>query len=212
MAKKKKEEPVVDNETGKIKVKAKKEQQPTGNETKGNVTKVKAKMKKSPEDLSKETITKINLDQPAEEVKVEETPVESKEETSIVEEVIEKPIETKEENTETPVVEEITGETVEEQVENLESQTTDAIVEAQETGQPLPENVQKLVSFIEETGGDITDYVTLNQDYSKLDNHTLLKEYYKSTKPHLSEDEVDFVMEDTFAYDEDEDSEKDIKR
>ena len=212
MAKKKKEEPVADNETGKIKVKAKKEQQPIGNETKGNITKVKAKMKKSPEDLSKETITKINLDQPSEEVKVKETPIESKEEAPVVEEVIEKPIETKEENTETPVVEEITGETVEEQVENLESQTTDAIVEARETGQPLPENVQKLVSFIEETGGDITDYVTLNQDYSKLDNHTLLKEYYKSTKPHLSEDEVDFVMEDTFAYDEDEDSEKDIKR
>ena len=65
---------------------------------------------------------------------------------------------------------------------------------------------------MDETGGDITDYVTLNQDYSKLDNHQLLKEYYKSTKPHLSEDEIEFVMEDSFSYDEDESTEKEIKR
>ena len=110
-------------------------------------------------------------------------------ETPILEEVIEE-VSVKEE-VETPVVEEITNE---EKVEKIETQVTDAIVESESTGKPLPEGVEKLLSFMEETGGDVNDYVMLNQDYSKLDNHTLLKEYYRSTKPHLSEEEVDFVM------------------
>ena len=57
MAKKKKEEPKVDNETGSLKVKEKVEKQPDGNETKGNVTKVKEKMKK-PTEVIEETIDK----------------------------------------------------------------------------------------------------------------------------------------------------------
>ena len=229
----KKEKPVADDSTGKIKVKAKKEQQPDGSETKGNVTTVKTKMKQKPVDLSEKSITKVNLDKtpkPEEnEIKEDNTnnegmATESKDanapqeqekvqseaetqETPILEEVIEE-VSVKEE-VETPVVEEITNE---EKVEKIETQVTDAIVESESTGKPLPEGVEKLLSFMEETGGDVNDYVMLNQDYSKLDNHTLLKEYYRSTKPHLSEEEVDFVMEDTFAYDEEEDGEKEIKR
>ena len=68
------------------------------------------------------------------------------------------------------------------------------------------------MNFMEDTGGDLNDYVQLNRDYGELDNHTLLKEYYKSTKPHLLEDEIDFIMEDTFSYDEDVDEDKHIKR
>jgi hypothetical protein len=231
---KKKEEPIADNEVGKLKVKAKKEQQPTGNETKGNVTKVKAKMKQAPEDLSKETITKVDLTKPlkTEEDAVskqstDEVPVHDESGTSekVVEEIVEKtdgePTGEKpsdEVQDETPVVEEITDEEKTEEVEvkqeadDIKTHVEDALDHSRETGKPLPENVQKLMDFMEETGGDLTDYVTLNQDYSKLDNHTLLKEYYKSTKPHLSEDEINFVMEDTFAYDEEEDSDKEIKR
>ena len=65
---------------------------------------------------------------------------------------------------------------------------------------------------MEDTGGDLEDYIKLNQDYAKLDNHTLLKEYYKQTKTHLEDEEIDFLMEDQFSYDEDIDDEKDIKR
>ena len=111
----------------------------------------------------------------------------------------------------TPVVEEITNET-EQEAEEVAEVVEQALTESMETGKELPENIQKLMFFMEETGGDLNDYVTLNQDYSELDNHTLLKEYYKSTKPHLTEEEVDFVMEDTFAFDEDVDEEREIKR
>ena len=76
----------------------------------------------------------------------------------------------------------------------------------------LPENVQKLVDFMNETGGTIEDYVRLNADYSNVDETALLKEYYKQTKSHLENDEIDFLIDDNFAYDEDMDDERDIKR
>jgi|TARA_B110000211_G_scaffold232281_1_gene295662 hypothetical protein len=193
----KKEGPVADESIGKLKVKEKPEVQPTDNETKGNVTTVKAKMKQEPEDLSKPTVTKVNLDSPVEATEVIEP------EQEVVEEEPQEQIVVQSEDT--PVLEEVTNEEVAETVE-------EAIVESMETGKDLPENIQKLMHFMEDTGGDLNDYLTLNQDYSELDNHTLLKEYYKSTKPHLSEDEVDFVMEDTFAYDEDMDEDRDVKR
>ena len=196
---KKKEGPVADESTGKIKVKEKTEVQPTGNETKGNVTTVKAKMKQAPEDLSEQTVTKVDLSQPVEKA-------ETVEPTETVVEVVEETVLPTEE---VPVIEEITNE---EQVEEIADTVQEAIAESIEAGVELPENIQKLMNFMEDTGGDLNDFVTLNQDYSELDNHTLLKEYYKSTKPHLSEDEVDFVMEDTFAYDEDMDEDRDVKR
>ena len=116
------------------------------------------------------------------------------------------------ETQETPTLEEITEEEVQEEVEELTEQVEEAVAEAEATGKKLPENIQKLMEFMEETGGDLEDYVKLNQDYSKLDNHTLLKEYYKQTKPHLDNEEIDFMMEDYFSYDEEIDEDIDIKR
>jgi len=209
MAKKKKEEVV----------------EKTTNEPKGDVTKVKAKMKK-PTEVVEETITKIDLSKPpktetdavqereTEEIHVGESSGDSEtmgeggaeSDTAKVEEVKDEP-----EAEDTPVVEEITNETKQE-VEELAEQVTDAIIETQETGEDLPENIQKLMDFMEETGGDLNDYVTLNQDYSKLDNQDLLFEHYKQTKPHLNIEEINFLMEDQFSYDEEVDDEREIKR
>jgi len=109
---------------------------------------------------------------------------------------------------ETPVLEEITDE--EETV--TEEEVLEVIAEAEALGKDLPENIQKLVDFMEETGGDMSDYVKLNQDYSKLDDNSLLREFYKQTKPHLDNDEINFLMEDTFSFDEDIDEDRDIRR
>jgi hypothetical protein len=76
----------------------------------------------------------------------------------------------------------------------------------------LPDNVEKLVTFMKETGGTIEDYTRLNADYSNVDENTLLREYYKNTKPHLSEDDLSFVMEENFSFDTDLDEERDIRR
>jgi len=76
----------------------------------------------------------------------------------------------------------------------------------------LPENVEKLVEFMKETGGTVEDYVRLNADYSNINEEALLKEYYKKSKPHLNDEEIGFVMEDNFYYDEEVDEERDVKR
>ena len=76
----------------------------------------------------------------------------------------------------------------------------------------LPENVEKLVEFMKETGGNIEDYARLNADYSNVDDNTLLKEYYKNTKSHLSDDDLSFIMEENFSFDEEMDEERDIRK
>ena len=121
-------------------------------------------------------------------------------------------VQQKAEAQEAPALEEITEDSTEEEVAEVEEQIEEAVAEAEATGKPLPENIQKLMDFMEETGGDLSDYVKLNQDYSKLDDQNLLYEYYKQTKPHLNNEEINFLMEDSFSYDEEVDEERDIRR
>jgi hypothetical protein len=110
-----------------------------------------------------------------------------------------------------PILQEITSEEVEEKVEELEEQIEQAVVE-EAVGIDLPENIQKVVDFINDTGGSLKDYVNLNTDYSSLNEDQLLREYYENTKPHLDSEEIGFVMEDKFHFDEDMDEEIDIRR
>ena len=140
---------------------------------------------------------------------------ESENETSseaVVEEIRE-PSETEEsvQAEEQPVLEEITEEEVQEQVEDLADEVEEAIAEQQESGVELPENIQKVVDFINDTGGTLEDYVRLNQDYSQLNETQLLREYYESTKPHLDKEDIDLLMED-FAYDEELDDEREVRK
>ena len=93
----------------------------------------------------------------------------------------------------------------------LKTEYKEAVRDEKVLGKPLPENIEKLVAFMEETGGDINDYVRLNADYSNIDNKTLLKEYYKQTKPYLEGDDINLLLED-FSYDEDIDEQKDIRK
>jgi len=86
------------------------------------------------------------------------------------------------------------------------------VVKPKERIVELPSEMVKVVNFMEETGGSLQDYVRLNQDYSQIDETTLLREYYKNTKPHLDAEEVDFIMEDNFHYDEEVDEDRDIRK
>jgi len=167
--------------------------------------KSKPKMKK----LNKtEEVIKVDLSKPKEEVKQEEVtkvviPTEDKKEDDAVqigetnasdvaveeqkdstssEEVVEEVRESVQD--EKSVLEEITDKEIAEEVKDVKQEVEEAKKQAEITGKPLPENIEKLVSFMEETGGTIEDYVRLNADYSNVDNNTLLREYYKQTKPH----------------------------
>ncbi len=106
------------------------------------------------------------------------------------------------------VIQEITGEEV------SETTSTENIKEEIKNNPQLnlPENVEKLVNFMNETGGTIEDYIRLNADYSNVSDEALLKEYYKNTKPHLDDEEIGFIMEDNFLFDEDYDDEKTIRK
>ena len=97
---------------------------------------------------------------------------------------------------------------VEETIETVTSVKEDELVKE---NQVLPENIDKLVKFMEDTGGTVEDYVNLNRDVSKMDNTSLLREYYKKTKPHLDTDDIDFLFNKNFAYNGDEDDPQDIK-
>ena len=193
------EEPKLDTKVEKLKVK-------------------KPKMKKfeQPED----NIIKVDLSKPPKTEEVEEekklkepteNATEEKIEEKVIEEIVEEVEEKQEEPKETPVVEEVTAEE-QKQIEEVKEEVVKAVEEAEATGKPLPENIEKLITFMEETGGDLQDYVKLNQDINKLDDKDVLLEYYKQTKPHLTSDEVNFLMEDQFSYDEEIDEERDVKR
>ena len=108
------------------------------------------------------------------------------------------------------VLEEITEEEVAEKTEELEEQVEQAIVQ-QEAGIELPENIQKVVEFMNDTGGSLEDYVKLNTDYSKLNEAQLIREFYETTKPHLDKEDIELLMED-FSYDEELDEPKDIRK
>ena len=170
------------------------------------------------ESAGDDSVIKVDLNNPPK-AKEDEQPVDNTETKDVQEEVVEETTDKEEvveqsteEDAETPVIEEITDEEVEETVEELEEQVEEAVTEAEATGKPIPENIQKLMDFMEETGGDLNDYVKLNQDYSKLEDQDLLYEYYKQTKPHLNNEEINFLMEDTFSFDEEVDEERDIRR
>tara|TARA_Y100001938_G_scaffold140389_1_gene208490 strand:+ start:2208 stop:3398 length:1191 start_codon:yes stop_codon:yes gene_type:complete len=152
-----------------------------------------------------DSVIKIDLSKPppnqeSEEVEQDEEP--AKEETVDVVEEPEIKEEVVEENDETPAIEEV----VDEQVEVEEEQ------EVVEPKKQLSDKLQKLMDFMEETGGDIQDYVNLNRDVSKMDNSDILDEYYKVKKSHLTAEERSFLLEDTFGFDEDEDDPKEIRK
>ena len=110
------------------------------------------------------------------------------------------------------VIDEETKEEPKEEAQELQDQVEEAVQTSQDTGIELPENIQKVVDFINETGGTLEDYVKINQDYSNIDESTLLYQYYNQTKSHLSKDEIDFLIDDNFSFDEEVDEQRDIKR
>ena len=166
----------------------------------------------NPMSVDEEGTIKLDMSKLAKPAQAVAEPTQAVAEPTQVEEPV---VEAQEQNAVTEVVEsaieEITEEEVVEQVEELAEQVEQAAVEAR-AGIELPENIQKVVDFMNETNGTLEDYVKLNKNYDDLDESQLLREYYANTKPHLDEEDIDLMMEDNFLYDEDLDDERDIRR
>jgi len=199
-------EPV--KQEGDFKLKTRKKRTPKKlTETKDNVTKVNINPKEPLVELEPE-VKKVVIP------KQEENAVQAQE-TNDSNVVVE---ESKDSSNSEGMVEEVR--TTEEKVEESPIQLVEEkeeVVAQEEVKQPevvenkLPENIEKLVAFMEETGGTIEDYTRLNADYSSIDDVTLLKEYYKKNKPYLDNSDVDLLLED-FIFDEEVDEEKDIRK
>ena len=161
------------------------------------------------EDLEDSNVIRVNLDNinteedAIQEQDTDEVSVRDESETS--EEVREQDDETR--------VEEVTEESEEQVTEEVEQPKLDVSVNEKGNIQiKIPGNLEKLNQFMEETGGSLEDYVALNRDYSDMDNDDALREYYRKTKPHLSGEEISFLMEDQFNYDEEVDDDREIRR
>jgi len=190
MSEETKEKPIVDDTKQGLKLKSKPKK--LVDKMPNNVTHID--LSKDPKkDLQEQATTKVEI--PTE--KVEEVKAEIKEE--IKEDKVEE-------------VATITEIKEEEKVEETKQQLKEAVRDEKVIGKQLPENIEKLVSFMEETGGTVEDYVSLNKDYSKYDEKQVLNEYYKKTKPHLNQEEISFLMEDNFSYDEEVDEERVVRK
>jgi hypothetical protein len=109
------------------------------------------------------------------------------------------------------VLQEITEEEVEEITEQLSDNIAEAIQESEDSGVELPENIQKVVEFMNETGGSLEDYVKLNTDYASLNEDQLLREYYETKYKAYDREDIDFLLSDKFSYDEDIDDEREVR-
>ena len=190
MSEETKEKPIVDDTKQGLKLKSKPKK--LVDKMPNNITHID--LSKDPKkDLQEQATTKVEI--PTE--KVEEVKAEIKEE--VKEDKVEE-------------IATITEIKEEEKVEETKQQLKEAIRDEKVIGKQLPENIEKLVSFMEETGGTVEDYVSLNKDYSKYDEKQILNEYYKNTKPHLNQEEISFLMEDNFSYDEEVDEERVVRK
>jgi len=187
---------------------------PSNEEQKQEEPKVKAKMLDNEEGTFKIKLKKKN--EPVQEQSTDEIPV--RDESDASKEVSEenKQEETKESTEEVKEEEEVVLEEVKEedvQQEVVEEKIEEPVTQTQPEPQVVvPENLKDLVKFMEDTGGTLEDYTRLNADYSNIDDNALLLEYYKNTKPHLNMEEVNFLIEDTFQFDEELDEPRDIKK
>ena len=182
------------------------------------------KIKSKPKQLVKNDIIKVDLSKKQEEPKKEETDAIQVGETKkvVVEEQTGNSPKVDEQVSESSPISEVEEEVkpieevVEEEIVQLGEKIEEKVIaptpeESREIAK-LPENIEKVVDFMKETGGTLEDYVRLNADYSNVDNDTLLREYYKQAKSHLDSSEINFLIEDNFSYDEEVDEEREIRK
>ena len=177
-------------------------------ETKDNITKVNINPKEPLVELEPEVKKVVIPKQKEDAVQVGETKEVSVEEPSGDSTKVGEPVQESNETTEgfSPI-----QEVTEAEVKQVEAEVKEAVRDEKVLGTPLPENIEKLVDFMQETGGTIEDYARLNADYSNIDDKTLIKEYYKKNKPYLDSEDLNLLLEE-FDYDEEIDEEKDVRK
>ena len=153
------------------------------------------KIKKKPKKLvTNKEVTKLDMAKKEEPKEENKTEPETVEETKVEEVKVEQPVVEKTKTEESPVIEEIKVEETDKEIKETKEVVEEIKEEVKENPQiELPENIEKLVDFMKDTGGTVEDYVNLNKDYGELNGEQLLKEYYSVSKPHLNSEEINFL-------------------
>ncbi len=90
--------------------------------------------------------------------------------------------------------------------------SVDDLFSQKENTESLPEEVSKYLDFKKKTGRGFNDFVKVNKNYDEISDEQLLKEYYSLTESDLDNEDIQYLMNDKFGYDEDLDDEKDVKK
>lgn len=148
---------------------------------------------------AKEEVERVNLQEaPAEEEKIVEEKVE--------EPVVETPEVSAPEMSESDVLSYITNKYGEE-VSSL-----DDFIVKRNASEELPEDVKAYFEYKKETGRSIGDFVKLQQDYDSMNPDSLIASYYSATEEGLDSEDIQYLMDDKFGFDEDLDDEKEKKK
>ena len=147
----------------------------------------------------KDEVERVNLQEaPAEEEKVVEEKVK--------EPVVETPEVSAPEMSESDVLSYITNKYGEE-VSSL-----DDFIVKRNASEELPEDVKAYFEYKKETGRSIGDFVKLQQDYDSMNPDSLIASYYSATEEGLDSEDIQYLMDDKFGFDEDLDDEKEKKK
>lgn len=95
---------------------------------------------------------------------------------------------------------------------NKDISSVDELFSEQEKNSPLPDEVSKYLDFKKETGRGFEDFIKANRSYDNLEDDQILKEYYSLTESDLDSEDIQYLMEDKFGYDEEVDDDRDIKK
>ena len=95
---------------------------------------------------------------------------------------------------------------------NREVNSIDELFTTEEKDVDLPEDVAAFLKYKKDTGRGLNDYVKLNKNYEDSNPDEILAEYYRQTKTHLDEEDIQFELENNFGYDPDYDDEKEGKK
>lgn len=76
----------------------------------------------------------------------------------------------------------------------------------------LPEDVKKYLEFKEETGRGYSDFLEYQRDFTELDEQDIVKRYMIEMNPEFDSEDVQDEFLEAYAYDEDLDDEKDIRK
>jgi hypothetical protein len=95
---------------------------------------------------------------------------------------------------------------------NREINSVDELFSAREEATELPEDVSSYLKYKKETGRGIKDFIKLNEDIDESDPQSLLAQYYAQTESDLDSEDIQFMIDERFSYDEDLDDESDVKR